>query len=453
MILEWHSEFDGAQMLWLTAATLCVILLLLPACAALLTGGALPFSGRVRAEQWLIGGALHVAAWILVFHSLAFGPSLGSTPTTIDDRPPQGLEEMIREAGQVVDQRPFWGRGGFIGDLSFAGFRHLQPEGNSEAPMFAARRPHGRITLAAFLTFQLSVYLCSVATVAAAVHTRRRTAAPLQLALFSLLWGLVVYTPVAHWVWGEGWLGVRYALDAGGGLLILMISTAVLVLQSRLKQGISATGETTHRPDEPVDTNPRWWNPSLAATAGALLFWLAFPVLMASLRVPTAELRSLILLNSLAAGSGGFLFAILLRVLAPTAGGNELPAHGLCAGLAAVAAGCVMYDPMTAMICGAGGAGAGWVIQTALKRYCGWQQGAAAVVLGTAAFVGMLAAGVFGNSENGVRHWDGRAIDGLLYDNPQLAAVQLTAAVCVVLWTAGWTWGLSSVCCGRSSEA
>ncbi len=436
MILEWHSEFDGAQMLWLTAAAVSVLLLLLPACAALLTGGGYVFSGAVRSEQWLAGGALHVVVWIAFLHSLAFGPSLGSTPATEDDRPPLGLEQMIREAAQVVDQRPFWGRGGFIGDLAFAGFRHLQPEGNDEAPMFAARRPHGRITLAAFISFQLAVYLCAIGAVAAAVVSGHRSVQPTRLALFTLAWGTVVYAPVSHWVWGEGWLGVRYAIDSGGGLLMLMISVAALVLQGR-------------RTVAAADTLPNWWNRSLAETLGTLMFWMAFPILMASLRVPTPELRSLILLNSLAAGSGGFLFCGLLKLLAPTAGGRELAPQGLCAGLAGVAAGCVMYDPLTSMICGAAGAAAGWIVWTAMSRYWGWQQGAAAVMLASAAFAGMLMAGVFGNSGNGVRHWDGKSIDGLLYDNPSLVAVQGLAACCVLAWTATCTRALIRICFGR----
>ncbi len=449
MILEWHSEFDGAQMLWLTASAFAVLLLLLPACASLLTGGGFPLSARIGVDQWLTGAALHVAVWITVLHSLAFGPSLGTTPVTVDDRPPQGLEQMIREAGAVVDQRPFWGRGGFVGDLAFAGFQHLQPEGNSEEPMFAARRPHGRITLAAFITFQLAVYLCSVGAAGAALVTVRRSVTPIRLGVFSLLWGLIVYAPVAHWVWGEGWLGVRYAVDAGGSLLVLMLGASAMVIAGRGSPAVAMAG-APETPGAPAAGDvPLWWSSSFSATVGALIFWLAFPVLMASLRVPSPELRSLILLNSLAAGSGGFLFCALLRLLAPTAGGNELAANGICAGLAAVAAGCVMYDPLTSMICGVAGACAGWIVWTACSRWLGWRAGAAAVMLVAAAFTGMLAVGVFGNSGNGVRHWDGKTIDGLLYDNPSLLVVQLLAAVCVLFWTVACTWGLVRVCCGR----
>jgi ammonia channel protein AmtB len=74
-------------------------------------------------------------------------------------------------------------------------------------------------------------------------------------------------------------------------------------------------------------------------------------------------------------------------------------------------------------------------------------------MLVAAAFTGMLAAGVFGNSGNGVRHWDGKTIDGLLYDNPSLLVVQLLAAVCVLFWTVACTWGLVRVCCGRRDSA
>jgi len=73
-------------------------------------------------------------------------------------------------------------------------------------------------------------------------------------------------------------------------------------------------------------------------------------------------------------------------------------------------------------------------------------------MLVAAAFRGMLGAGVFGNSAKGVRHWDGRTIDGLLYDNPSLLVVQLLAAACVLFWSAVCTWGLMRICCGRGSS-
>jgi ammonia channel protein AmtB len=111
-----------------------------------------------------------------------------------------------------------------------------------------------------------------------------------------------------------------------------------------------------------------------------------------------------------------------------------------------------MYDPLTSMICGAAGAGAGWIVWTAFSRYLGWTDGAATVMLVAAAFTGMLSAGVFGNSANGVRHWDGSTIDGLLYDNPSLLVAQLLAAVCVLVWTAVCTWGLMQICVGRGSS-
>ena len=49
--------------------------------------------------------------------------------------------------------------------------------------------------------------------------------------LFSLLWLLLVYVPVAHWVWGGGWLAQRGVLDFAGGLVVhLTAGVSALVL-------------------------------------------------------------------------------------------------------------------------------------------------------------------------------------------------------------------------------
>jgi ammonia channel protein AmtB len=61
------------------------------------------------------------------------------------------------------------------------------------------------------------------------------------------------------------------------------------------------------------------------------------------------------------------------------------------------------------------------------------------------AVAGVLAVGVFGNSGNGVFHWDGSSIDGLLYDNWRLLVMQLAAACCVAGWSVACTWGLGRV--------
>ena len=446
MILEWHSEFDAGQMLWLTAAAIGLLLLLLPACVLMFTGGAWPLGQGGRVQSWISGGAVHVALWIVALHSLAFGPSLGTTPREANQAvAPRGLEQMIQEAAETVDRRPFFGRGGFIGDLAFAGFRHLEPQGNTDRPMFAARRPYGKITLASFLTFQLAVYLCGVGSVS--VVAARCGASSLRLGLFSVCWGVCVYAPAAHWVWGEGWLGVRYALDAGGGLFVVLTGAAVMVLQRGRADAVFLEKKSQEEASSGTadDREPAWWKREQALGVGVVLFWLAFPVLMASLRVPTAELRSLILLNALAAGSGGFLFCGLLRLLAPTAGGTGLAAGGLTAGMAAVAAGCVLYDPLTALICGAGGAAAGWALWIIASRWFRWVSGETTVMLTGGAVAGVLAVGVFGNSGNGVFHWDGSSIDGLLYDNWRLLVMQLAAACCVAGWSGACTWGLGRV--------
>ena len=56
--------------------------------------------------------------------------------------------------------------------------------------------------------------------------------------LFSLLWLLFVYCPVAHWVWGDGWLAKMGLMDFAGGTVVhLNAGVAALVCATRARAG------------------------------------------------------------------------------------------------------------------------------------------------------------------------------------------------------------------------
>ncbi len=130
----------------------------------------------------------------------------------------------------------FWGyslafgpdHGGFIGDLSWFGLRHV----GSEPGPYAATVPH-----LAYMAFQLMFAIITPALVTGAFAERAKFSTFL---VFVVLWSTLVYAPIAHWVWAQnGWLGVLGGLgayDFAGGTVV-HINSGVAGLAAALAFG------------------------------------------------------------------------------------------------------------------------------------------------------------------------------------------------------------------------
>ena len=81
----------------------------------------------------------------------------------------------------------------------------------------------GTIPTLLFVMFQCAFAGLTVALISGALVGRMKTRA---WVIFSLLWICLVYIPVAHWVWGGGWLMQMGALDFAGGAVVHMNSGA-----------------------------------------------------------------------------------------------------------------------------------------------------------------------------------------------------------------------------------
>ena len=93
----------------------------------------------------------------------------------------------------------------------------------------------GTIPESIFATFHLTFAIITSALIVGTLVERIRFSAVL---LFTAFWTLLVYSPVAHWVWGGGWLGELGVLDFAGGLVVHVTAgtaslVAVLVLGPR----------------------------------------------------------------------------------------------------------------------------------------------------------------------------------------------------------------------------
>jgi Amt family ammonium transporter len=183
---------NGGDTAWVLTAT-ALVMLMTP-------GLALFYGGLVRRKNVLsilmqcmfILGLVSVT-WVLVGYTLAFGPDING-----------------------------WG---IIGGLNNLG---LQGVGVTPGPYAAT------IPATAFALFQMMFAIITPALIIGAFAERKRFKA---FVLFALLWSLLVYSPICHWVWGDGgWLRNMGVLDFAGGTVV-HISSGVAALVAALVLG------------------------------------------------------------------------------------------------------------------------------------------------------------------------------------------------------------------------
>jgi Amt family ammonium transporter len=160
---------------------------------------------------------------------------------------------------------------------------------------------------------------------------------------FSALWGLLVYAPVAHWIWGGGWLASRFGtLDFAGGIVVHTtagISALVAVALLGPRQGFPRTLMLPH-------------SPALTMVGAALLWvgWFGFNG--GSALAGTAGAASAIINTHLAASAAALAWLLIerLQVGKPTSVGF---ATGAVAGLATVTPAAGFIAPGAAILFGA----------------------------------------------------------------------------------------------------
>jgi ammonium transporter, Amt family len=185
-------KIDAGDTAWVLTAT-ALVMLMTPALA-------LFYGGLVRRKnvlsilmQCMFILALVSVTWVLVGYTLAFGKDVND-----------------------------WG---IIGNLDNLGLRGIGAAPGPYAPTIPA---------AAFALFQMMFAIITPALIIGAFAERKRFKA---FVLFALLWSLLVYSPICHWVWGDGgWLRNMGVLDYAGGTVV-HISSGVAALVAALVLG------------------------------------------------------------------------------------------------------------------------------------------------------------------------------------------------------------------------
>lgn len=207
-------------------------------------------------------------------------------------------------------------------------------KGVGEAPGAAAATiPHS-----IFMLFQMMFAIITVALITGSIAERVKFGA---MVLFSILWATVIYNPLAHWVWGGGWLMTLGALDFAGGTVV-HISSGVSALAFAL-----VLGKRKAFQKEPIVPN------NLPLTVlGAGLLWFGWYGFNAGSALNTSGLScNAFLVTHLAAAAGTLGWAIgekLARGKASVLGA----ASGCVAGLVAITPASGFVSAMPAILLG-----------------------------------------------------------------------------------------------------
>jgi len=366
------GRIDSGDTAWMLAASALVAAMIVP-------GLALFYGGMVRSKN-VLGTMTHSflvlcvvsLVWAFCGYSLAFAPD----------------------------------KGGVIGGLEWT---LLSGVGAAPHPVYAPTVPH-----VAFMLFQLLFAAFTPALIVGAFAERIRFSA---LVGFTVAWSLFVYAPLAHWMWGGGWLSRLGAVDFAGGTVV-HLSAGASALACALVLGRRRGWRTEYMAPHNL--------PFVLAGTGLLWFgWFGFNG--GSARGANGVAAGAVAATHLAAAAAALAWMTVewTHRGKPTVLGI---ASGAVAGMASVTAGAGFVGPVSAVLLGAI-AGVLAYLAIVWKGQFGYDDTLDVVGLhGVGGVVGMLGVGLFASTAV-----NPAGPNGLVFGNPgQLAIQAMAAGVAVV---------------------
>ena len=286
-------KIDPANTAWMLTSAVLVLFMTLP-------GLALFYAGLVRMKnvlsvlmQCFAITCVVTLAWLVVGYSIAFG-----------------------------EGNAWWGG---LGKSFFSGLQVSTVKGTIPETVFAM--------------YQLTFAIITPALVVGAYAERVRFGG---MMLFSLLWLLIVYCPIAHWVWGDGWLQKRGLMDFAGGTVVHLnagVAALVCALVLGRRRGFPDTAMPPH-------------NMTMTLTGAAMLWvgWFGFNAGSALAADGAAGMAMLVTHIGAATGAFAWMICEWLRYGKPSALGIVT---GMVAGLGTITPASGFVGPIGALIIGA----------------------------------------------------------------------------------------------------
>jgi ammonium transporter, Amt family len=368
-------KIDSGDTAWMLTSTALVLMMTIP-------GLALFYGGMVRKKNVLATVAQSFAVtclvtvlWLVLGYSLAF-----TTGSTI-----LGGVSRVFMAGLTIDS---------ISDLA-----KTIPE-------------------SVYMCFQLTFAIITPALIAGAFAERMKFSAMLW---FMGLWSLVVYAPIAHWVWGGGFLGDWGVLDFAGGTVVHInagVAGLICALVLGKRKGFGIENMAPH-------------NLVLSVIGASLLWvgWFGFNAGSASSASGSAGMAMAVTQFATAAAALSWMFAEWMTRGKPSVLGII---SGAVAGLVAITPASGFVNPTSALVIGiVAGLLCFWGA-TGLKHAMGYDDSLDAFgVHGVGGFVGAILTGVFAVEAVG-----GAGKKGLIDGNPGQVLTQLWGCLVCIAWCA-----------------
>jgi Amt family ammonium transporter len=340
------------------------------------------YSGMVRRKN-VLGTIMHSfiilcvmsVVWVLWGYTLAFGPDIG----------------------------------GFIGGLKWFGLNGIISEPAPAAPTI----PH-----LVFMMFQGMFAIITPALITGAFAERMKFSA---LLVFTVLWATLVYSPVAHWVWGGGWIATKLgALDFAGGTVV-HINSAIAAIVAALIIGRRKGYLQEHMPPH---------NLPMTILGAALLWfgWFGFNAGSALASNSLAALAFVTTNTAAAAAALSWTFVEWLQRGKPTALGAV---SGAVAGLVAITPAAGFVTPLSSIAIGLV-AGVLCYFAVNLKTKIGYDDSLDVLgVHGVGGTWGAIATGIFATVAV-----NSSGANGLIYGNASLVGVQALAVLGTIVYSA-----------------
>ncbi len=383
------GKIDPADTAWMLGATGLVLMMTIP-------GLALFYAGMVRKKNVLATMAQCLAAtflvsilWVLVGYSLTFT-----------------------------------GDGAYIGGLSRV-FLHGMTS-HSISPL-APTIPENL-----FMLYQMTFAVITVALVAGSVADRLRFSAFL---LFSVLWLLFVYVPLAHWIWGGGFLARDGVIDFAGGLVVHLSAGAAGVVAAVVVGKRHGYG---HDNLAPFDLT--------MAVVGTGLLWVGwFGFNGGSALAADGRAVSAIVATHLSASAGAFTWMALEWW---TRGKPSVLGmiSGAVAGLGTITPASGFVLPIEGVLIGVIAGGVCFWACTWLKLKCGYDDSLDVFgVHGLGGLTGTLLAGVLAVGAVSATAANPGGIKGLIEGNPHQLLAQVYGVLVTLVWAGGLTFVILKV--------
>ena len=369
-----EDGLNGADSAWILTSTALVLFMTLP-------GLALFYGGLVRSKnvlsvlmQCFAITCVATIVWVVVGYSIAFGDGGG---------------------GNAV-----WG-------------------GLSRAFLSGMTRDAlaGSIPETVFAMFQLTFAIITPALIVGGFAERMRFSAIL---LFTVLWLLLVYTPICHWVWGGGWLGEMGLLDFAGGTVVHITAGVAAIVTAMVlgnRRGFPQTAMLPH-------------NMTMTITGAGMLWvgWFGFNAGSALSAGSDAGMAMLVTHISAAMGAFTWMMIEWLRHGKPSALGAVT---GMVAGLGTITPASGFVGPLAAMLIGFAAGGICYFATVHIKQSLHIDDSLDVFpVHGVGGMLGTLSAGIFVAAGLG----GAGLAEGVSMG--QQVGVQLVGIVATVGWTA-----------------